>query len=492
MKSSSSLSSSPPLSSSGSVSGAPIAGEEDRAGITNGSAPGRIFMPALRLPAKGCPVQPDAGRGAMADADEDSISEEAGMNASRSTSSVCIGPGAAAAAAREAACELAAMRAQPPGGASSAAQPGSRTVAASSSAPAAQFMDRDSVGSDVSVEGEMTPPGHSRPDNGIEGRGPWSETLARFPSLLRLYPLADSSEAERAEEEDEALLREAETQERVAAELAAQLEVDAPVQAQDLVSCSGHAGVAEANPGQCAEVPQKPGVEAAAAHEAAERAAAEAAAAATAGADGHAAHAGATPARRGQSGTVAHAWGPWQGQSWGGTPMTSGQTTPRTPACLGRVTPHSAPSQASGRWPRVGYMQHADGYLPDHLENGSWAADDLSRAWAEVERARQSLAHREREVVQREIAARRAEARNVAEKRQLDELRQRLDEYGQELEQGIVSLTAQQSALRDERRQTMEMQARVRRLCAAAVRDDVVASKARDWERRPWTPTQRM
>jgi len=128
----------------------------------------------------------------------------------------------------------------------------------------------------------------------------------------------------------------------------------------------------------------------------------------------------------------------------------------------------------------------------DNMDNGSWPADDFSRAWAEVERARQSLAQRERDVVQREIAARRAEARNVAEKRQLDELRQRLDEYGQELEQGIMSLTAQQSALRDERRQTMEMQARVRRLCAAAVRDDVVASKARDWERRPWTPTQRM
>merc|ERR1719491_1284630 len=113
-------------------------------------------------------------------------------------------------------------------------------------------------------------------------------------------------------------------------------------------------------------------------------------------------------------------------------------------------------------------------------------------AYAEVERIRQSLAQREREVAHREAAVRRAEARNSANAGQLDELRHRLDEYGQELEEGIMSLTAQQSALKDERKQTLEMQARVRRLCAAAVRDDVVASsKVRDWERRPWTPSQR-
>merc|ERR1712008_143135 len=82
---------------------------------------------------------------------------------------------------------------------------------------------------------------------------------------------------------------------------------------------------------------------------------------------------------------------------------------------------------------------------------------------------------RERDVTQREVAVHRAEARSQASARQLAELRRRLDDYGEELEEGVAALTSQQNALREERRQTLELQARARRMCAAAIRDDVVA-----------------
>lgn len=116
------------------------------------------------------------------------------------------------------------------------------------------------------------------------------------------------------------------------------------------------------------------------------------------------------------------------------------------------------------------------------------AQQSLRAAWAEVDLAQQRLVQREREVELREVAGRRAEARNRATARQLAELRRRLDDYGQELEEGVMALSAQQNALRDERRHTSELQARARRMCAAAPRDEF-SSKVSDWDRRPWTPT---
>jgi hypothetical protein len=201
------------------------------------------------------------------------------------------------------------------------------------------------------------------------------------------------------------------------------------------------------------------------------------------------ARAGATPARQAATGRsdyvsgVVAAHERYQGvggRAWEDEGMPNGRvaSAPCTPA-RGRVqaTPHSVPSGVGGgTWARL---------MP------SAATSDLASAWAEVEQVRLSLLQRARELSQREGAVRRAEARNTAAAQQLGELRHRLDDYSSELEQGVAALTAQQEAVREERRQTLEMQARVRRMCAAAVRDDVVASKGRDWHR-VWPPTQLM
>lgn len=166
-----------------------------------------------------------------------------------------------------------------------------------------------------------------------------------------------------------------------------------------------------------------------------------------------------------------------------------------------RIRTQATPRSATGRrdLPRPrsagGYSSHrmvsgGDGYWGPDLANvdveSAWAA--VRHANEEVQHMRRMLAHREREVVQREAAVRRAESRNNAAARQLSELRHRLDEYGEELEEGVAALTAQQNTLREEHRQASEMQARARRMCAAAVRDDIVSTKLRDWDR-SWTPT---
>merc|ERR1712150_72601 len=114
--------------------------------------------------------------------------------------------------------------------------------------------------------------------------------------------------------------------------------------------------------------------------------------------------------------------------------------------------------------------------LGAHTANGHWTHADVQAAWAEMDKAGQSLAKRERELAQREAAVRRAEMRQRMTARQLNELQQRLDDYNRELEEGVVELTAQQNALREERRQTVELQARARRMCLAAARDESSAS----------------
>lgn len=146
--------------------------------------------------------------------------------------------------------------------------------------------------------------------------------------------------------------------------------------------------------------------------------------------------------------------------------------TPMRPGSYGRghVTPQSMPA-------RVSRPQSAGGYSrrprePETDLEMSWAA--ARRAEEETAQMRRAITRRERELTQRESALRHREARSEAQARQLSELRLRLDRYGEELEDGCAALTAQQDALRDERRQVGEMQARARRMCAAAVRDDVV------------------
>jgi len=169
---------------------------------------------------------------------------------------------------------------------------------------------------------------------------------------------------------------------------------------------------------------------------------------------------------------------------------------PSTPVRVGvaasQATPHSAASRGGGRGrPGPPSCDRAE-WGPHTGPREGWPPGDLAAAWAEVDQLRRDLAQREREVAQRELAVRRAESRNRAAARELGELRRRLDDYGEELENGVAALTEQQSALREERRQTLELQARARRMCAAAVRDDVVASKFREWDRRSWTPTSTM
>lgn len=112
-----------------------------------------------------------------------------------------------------------------------------------------------------------------------------------------------------------------------------------------------------------------------------------------------------------------------------------------------------------------------------------FSSTDLASAWAEVKQARRDLGRRERELEMRELAVRRAEARNKAMSKQLSELRQHLEMYEEEIEEGVLMLSAQQDAVREERRQLAELHARARRACATAVREDVVA-KVKSFERR--------
>jgi len=138
-------------------------------------------------------------------------------------------------------------------------------------------------------------------------------------------------------------------------------------------------------------------------------------------------------------------------------------------------TPHSAPPgggydqpcASAHRPPRDAAWAVYGGASGDRGRHQRWPSD-VEAAWAEIDEAHSRLSIREREVEQREAAVKRAEARNRATARQLAELRRRLDEYGQELEDGAASLMAQQHALREERwQQKADLRARVHRGFAA-------------------------
>ncbi|CAE8602534.1 unnamed protein product, partial [Polarella glacialis] len=119
---------------------------------------------------------------------------------------------------------------------------------------------------------------------------------------------------------------------------------------------------------------------------------------------------------------------------------------------------------------------------PRFVGGGGGPSGSVEEAWAEAEHLRRTLEQREREIELREAAVRRAEVRNNAKTRQLSEMRRRLEDYSEELEEGVVALAAQQAALRDERRHATELQARARRMVAAATREDNLPSKMRNWE----------
>jgi len=276
-----------------------------------------------------------------------------------------------------------------------------------------------------------SPPNGQREQAGAEGArlnveyhaNSWHETLQQFPSLLRLYPLATFSEAEAPDELEE--LPAGEKKEEADARAAN----GGDAEMEDL-SATGSAATAPRS------------------------------------------EALASPyARNG------HKQPAWDFRE--PAPAEGFQSAPRTPARgypgqqQQHKTPRSVPSQRGSR----GQYDQWSGARGAPSE---YYTPDVD-GWEQLERARWDIAQREKDVAQREAGVARAEARNEAASRQLAELRQRLEEYGRELEDGIAALTAQQSAVREERRQAAEMQVRARRMCAGAVRDEVVASRMRSW-----------
>lgn len=285
------------------------------------------------------------------------------------------------------------------------------------------------------------------PLQGFGGGTSWRETLARFPDLPRRYPLATCSEGE-GEEADEM------SGKRPGNNHTQESEDTPPTPAG---SAAGSVTVRHA--------PLSP----------------HGAAVAAAGGENEALPPPTPASARSSS----------SGQGTARLRSTYGwQPAPASATTAAGVGPGGPPASGADG----GFLLNGHGTLlpPPGVSDRCGSAAELSAAWAEVERIRRSLIRRERDLAQREAAVRRSEARNFAAARQLNDLRSRLDEYGEELEEGVLSLTAQQNALRDERRKAMELQARVRRLCAATVREDVMASRASEWERRSWTPTQTM
>lgn len=302
----------------------------------------------------------------------------------------------------------------------------------------------------------------------------WHETLARYPSLMRLYPLAAASEGGVPEGWEEA----------EAAELQGSGGGGASPSREPSFAAVDGAEAEPAEAGPHAPLEQEP---------TALRRDASLPRPATPD-PMHPGRLSTTP--RGEPPCADSVTRARSGRSAGcGHPGVSAPTTPhshphaggwgmvQTPRSVGS-TSRVGPRPRSARGGRAGHGGAPSERLSSHSGSGCWSQNaDIAAAWAEVEQARQSLAQREREVQLREAAVRRAEARNLATSSHLTELRQRLDEYGRELEEGVAALTAQQHSLREEQRQAELMQARARRMCAAAVRDDVVGSKVRDWER---------
>jgi hypothetical protein len=272
----------------------------------------------------------------------------------------------------------------------------------------------------------------------------WRDTLAKYPSLLRLYPLAASAEGTHDETEELTAF----TGAQAAASTTALDEDAADANEDERKSLTELQAAAErsARAPEAAETPRT-----------------------------------STPRGTTQGGRGLDAESqdhPSECRHGAQHPVSNGYSTP------GSTT-------SAGSWRRrPPYGRHVE---PNHF-NGSepWYPSDAEPTWSEVQALQWSLSQRERDVAQREAAVRRAEARNLATARQLSDLKRRLDQYGEELDEGVSALTAQQNALHEERRQTAEVQARARRLCAAAVRDEVLASKVREWDMPPWTPTGMM
>eukprot|EP00930_Biecheleria_cincta_P100472 TRINITY_DN92108_c0_g1_i1.p1 TRINITY_DN92108_c0_g1~~TRINITY_DN92108_c0_g1_i1.p1 ORF type:complete len:476 (+),score=93.88 TRINITY_DN92108_c0_g1_i1:32-1459(+) len=289
----------------------------------------------------------------------------------------------------------------------------------------------------------------------------WRGTLARFPSLLRLYPLAAASEAALDDPASE----------------------QGGGQGSGLGPVDGLEGNEEylnSHPGSAARGLDQPTPQ-----EVQQRLMPE-----LTGASPAAGAAPMTPRQPQPAMAGPEPSAPVHVINWQSTlrPASAGGTAggalelPSPSRAAMSASPKSAPARAN--WagePKPERIAAAWQDFPGDMQGDS----DLALAWDEVERARRLLEQRERELVLREAAVRRAETRNATHARQLDEMRHRLEDYSEELEEGMLALTAQQSALREERRRAADMQARARRMFAAANRDEVSASKLmnRDWEK---------
>mmetsp|Transcript_6059 Transcript_6059/g.13408 ORF Transcript_6059/g.13408 Transcript_6059/m.13408 type:complete len:338 (-) Transcript_6059:105-1118(-) len=105
--------------------------------------------------------------------------------------------------------------------------------------------------------------------------------------------------------------------------------------------------------------------------------------------------------------------------------------------------PPPSPQQNQGGDELLHGRQHshksAEDGCPSHREPA------LSEAWEAIWKAQKHVEQRALEVAQREMAVQEAEAANIAMAKRLNELRSELDRYGQQLEEGMLSLNAQQA-----------------------------------------------
>jgi len=174
--------------------------------------------------------------------------------------------------------------------------------------------------------------------------------------------------------------------------------------------------------------------------------------------------------RRANGMTTRHSATPSERSVWTANAHESPMVTDRTDLhSLGFASPCSCGVPNGSRW-------------DCHKTPAIDSIDDLTAAWDELEQARHGLYLRERDIAQREAAVHRAKARNIAAARQLNEHRHRLDEYGEELEEGMFALTVQQNALRQERRQTFDAQPRARRVYAVPAHERGPPEFRSDWD----------
>mmetsp|Transcript_67032 Transcript_67032/g.125244 ORF Transcript_67032/g.125244 Transcript_67032/m.125244 type:complete len:435 (-) Transcript_67032:9-1313(-) len=261
----------------------------------------------------------------------------------------------------------------------------------------------------------------------------WHEILSRYPSYLKLYPLADaqldSSEEEKEEEEP------AEGEEDDGTRRAAVIEAD-PVSfcqsVDDGISPSDLYRQDDKRQPRSNHKPSKDAEEEP------------------------------WPDLKAQS------YSPQSGSEKGRMPMKSPvkALSPQTRAAAASEDGPTTPEQQHAQYitPRMRSSEKApqphasspeeghsmNGLLPSstHSSSGTRSTEGRGVYWMQE----RSLAAREQDVMRREYALRVAEAKYDAKARQLQRLRRRLDQYSEDLEDGILLLADQWRTMRDDKR----------------------------------------